>query len=128
MRVSHHTNDCKKADGTTCDKCKRNHHRSLHNEKKEDPSQFNLNPNATAFKGKRNPDVENPSVQGRDDTGASDPRNEPGVCPVQKVTVRDSDGNFKTLITCHVGHRLEHSCLRGPQSYWDYLVLKHTLL
>lgn len=25
-RGSHHTNDCKKADGTSCDKCKKNHH------------------------------------------------------------------------------------------------------
>ncbi len=31
---SHHTMECKKIDGTTCDKCKKNHHRSLHNERK----------------------------------------------------------------------------------------------
>ena len=29
---AHHTNSCKKPDGTTCDKCTRRHHRSLHNE------------------------------------------------------------------------------------------------
>jgi len=33
LRVSHHTNDCKRPDGTSCDKCKKNHHRSLDNEK-----------------------------------------------------------------------------------------------
>ena len=29
----HHTNGCKKPDGSTCNKCRKNHHRSLHNEK-----------------------------------------------------------------------------------------------
>ena len=28
---AHHTKDCKKGDGVTCDKCKKNHQRSLHN-------------------------------------------------------------------------------------------------
>ena len=37
LRVSNHTNDCKKADGTSCDKCKKNHHRSLHSEKNNKP-------------------------------------------------------------------------------------------
>ena len=32
LRV-HHTNSCKIPDGTTCDKCTRHHHRSLHNER-----------------------------------------------------------------------------------------------
>ena len=45
---THHTNDCSKADGTTCDKCKRNHHRFLHSEKKEHPNN-NLNPNDPPF-------------------------------------------------------------------------------
>ena len=69
LRVSHHTNDCTKADGTTCDKCKRNHHRSLHNEKKVDPSKSNLDPDAPAFNNKRSPDQaesKNNSVQGRE--------------------------------------------------------------
>jgi hypothetical protein len=44
----HHTKDCKKTDGTTCDKCKKNHHRSLHNDKKA-PVNPPLNPNAASF-------------------------------------------------------------------------------
>ena len=56
LRVSRHTSDCAKADGTTCGKCKRNHHRSLHNEKKEDPSKSNLDPNAPAFNNRKSPD------------------------------------------------------------------------
>ena len=42
----HYTNDCKKPDGTTCDKCKKNHHRSLHNE----TINSNLSPNAVPFR------------------------------------------------------------------------------
>ena len=30
---AHHTNSCKKTHGTTCDRCTRRHHRSLHNER-----------------------------------------------------------------------------------------------
>ena len=56
LRVSHYTNDCTKADGTTCGKCKRNHHRSLHNEKKEDPLKSNLDPDAPAFNDRKSPD------------------------------------------------------------------------
>jgi hypothetical protein len=28
---AHHTKDCKKGNGVTCDKCKKNHQRSLQN-------------------------------------------------------------------------------------------------
>ena len=79
--MSHHTNDCTKADGTTCDKCKRNHYRSLHNEKKVDPSKSNLDPDTPTF-NKRSPDqveCKNNSVQGRDNEGANDVKNVPGV-------------------------------------------------
>lgn len=31
-KIAHHTNDCKKPDGLTCNKCSKKHHRSLHNE------------------------------------------------------------------------------------------------
>ena len=100
--MSHHTNDdCTKADGTTCGKCKRNHHSSLHNEKKEDPSKSNLDPEAPTFNNRKSPDQaesKNNSVQGRDNEGANNVQNVLGVCPVQKIKVRDSEGNFKTLI------------------------------
>lgn len=101
LRVSHYTNDGTKADGTTCGKCKRNHHRSLHNEKKEDPLKPNVGPDAPAFNDRKSPDQDeskNNSVQGRDNEGANNVKNVPGVCPVQKIRVRDSEGNFKTLI------------------------------
>ena len=48
LRAPHHTNDCRKPDGTSCDKCKKNHHRTLHNEKK-DPLSYNLSSNALPF-------------------------------------------------------------------------------
>ena len=80
---------------------KRNHHRSFHNEKKVYPSKSNLDPNAPTFNSKRSPDQaksKKNSVQGRDNEGANNVKNVPGVCPVKKIRGRGSEGNFKTLI------------------------------
>ena len=99
LRVSHHTNDCKRADGTSCDKCKKNHHRSLHNEKKNEPLQSNLHPDAQIFTGQSTlPEAENRSIQGKDNEETRDIKNVLGICPVQKVKVKDSDGNFADLL------------------------------
>ena len=60
-----------------------------------------MDPDAPAF-NKRSPDQaesKNNSVQGRDNEGANNVKNVPGVCPVQKIRVRGSEGNFKTLIS-----------------------------
>lgn len=127
--MSHYTNDGTKADGTTCGKCKRNHHRSLHNEKKEDPLKPNVGPDAPAFNDRKSPDQDeskNNSVQGRDNEGANNVKNVPGVCPVQKIRVRDSEGDFKTLIamldtgsnTSPFSKRATKLlCLSGPQTH-----------
>ena len=45
---AHHTNDCKKPDGSTCDKCRKSHHRSLHNDRTGETN-TNLNPKAAPF-------------------------------------------------------------------------------
>ena len=45
---SHHTTECKKIDGIICDECKKNHHRSLHNERKN-PDPPTLDPRAPPF-------------------------------------------------------------------------------
>ena len=108
---------------------KRNHHRSFHNEKKVYPSKSNLDPNAPTFNSKRSPDQaksKKNSVQGRDNEGANNVKNVPGVCPVQKIRVRDSEGNFKTLIamldtgsnTSPFSKRAAKLlCLSGPQTH-----------
>ena len=65
------------------------------------PSKSNLDPNAPAFNNKRSPDQaesKNNSVQGRDNEGANNVKNVPGLCPVQKFRGRGSEGNFKTLM------------------------------
>ena len=73
LRGSHHTNDCKKADGTSCDKCKKNHHRSLHNEKKSEPLESNLRRAAPIFTSQITPPVvENRSIQGSDNEKTSE--------------------------------------------------------
>ena len=43
----HHTNVCEKPDGSTCDKCTRRHHRTLHNEQFV-PANFSLQVNPQA--------------------------------------------------------------------------------
>lgn len=109
LRVSHHTNDCKRADGTSCDKCKKNHHRSLHDEKKNDSLQSNLSPNTPPFISQSTPPEveENRNIQGRDNEEIKDVRDVPGVCPVQKGQSQRQRRNLQRL-TCHVGHWLEH--------------------
>ena len=91
-----------------------------------DSSKSNLDPDAPAF-NKRSPDQaesKNNSVQGRDNEGANDVKNVPGVCPVQKIRVRDSEGNFKTLIAmldtgiCLLSERTAKLLgLSGPQTH-----------
>ena len=99
LRGSHHTNDCKKADGTSCDKCKKNHHRSLHNEKKSEPLESNLRPAAPVFTSQFTPPVvENRSIRGSDNEKTSGVRNVLGICPVQKIKIRDCDGNLNELL------------------------------
>ena len=99
LRVSHHTNDCKRADGRSCDKCKKNHHRSLYNEKKNEPLQSNMSPDAQIFTGQNIlPEVKNRNIQGKVNEETRDVKNILGICAVQKVKVRDSDGNFADLL------------------------------
>ena len=86
----HHTNDCKKQDGTTCDKCRRNHHRSLHNE----TFYSNLNPNAASYRT---------HDSGEGNTNCTADRKKDfklitGLCPVQKVKVMDSGGTLIEML------------------------------
>ena len=110
LRGSHHTKDCKRPDGQTCDKCTKNHHRSLHAEK-VDPSLFKgstegstgssqarLNPKAPPFPNQDNPtSSDNNNVQGKDkQTSAA--VNVAGMCPVQKVMIKDADGELIEIL------------------------------
>ena len=78
QRVSHHTKDCKRADSISCDKCKKNHHNSLHNEK-------NNKSYASIFRSQGSPSaVENRSIQEMDNEKTREVRNILGICPMQK--------------------------------------------
>ena len=100
----HHTNVCKKPDGSTCDKCTRRHHRTLHNEQFV-PANPSLNPQAAPYTNSMQ-GASNYSMQGTSnvtghwaETQASTlniqlARNVPGQCPVQKVKIKDKDGNL----------------------------------
>ena len=100
----HHTNVCKKPDGSTCDRCRRRHHRTLHNEQFV-PANSSLNPQAAPYTNSMQ-GASNHSRQGTSnvpghwaETQAStlniqQARNVPGQCPVQKVKIKDKDGNL----------------------------------
>lgn len=101
--LNHHTDNCRKTDGTTCDKCNRRHHRSLHNERN---SSTNLNPNATSFISS-NQETDTGSVQRenskKEETQETDTKNVQGsnlenniigLCPVQKIKIRDKEGSL----------------------------------
>ena len=81
---AHHTNSCKKPDGTTCDKCTRRHHRSLHNERV--PLANSDQSTETLPSANESQEASNHNVQGETSV--------PAICPVQKVKIRGQNGNF----------------------------------
>ena len=92
----HHTRDCKQIDGSTCDKCKKNHHRSLHNDRKG-PKTPNLDPNAAPFQ-----DPNHNAVNNNADTNTvkqqCDIKTVAGLLPIQKVKVENSEGEFIEIL------------------------------
>ena len=58
----HHTNDCKKPDGTMCNKCPRRHHKFLHNDRLTSVNS-NLNPEVALFTN-ASQEIENHSKEG----------------------------------------------------------------
>ena len=95
---SHHTKDCWKAEGTSCDKCKKDHHRSLHNEKKGSneenvPSPSSLNPGAPSFTNPGNTTSKNNNTQTIATTGVGKKATTvAGLCPIQKILIFDVNG------------------------------------
>ena len=86
---NHHTNHCTKPHGNTCNKCTRRHHRSLHNNRIPPAVNSSLDPEAVPF-ASASQEANNHNVQGE--------RNIPGLCPVQKVKIKDKDGNFVEVL------------------------------
>ena len=96
---AHHTNDCKKPDGSTCDKCRKNHHRCLHNEKTGETN-TSLNPKAPPFQSQfQGPTpTSNGNIQGNAVHQKSKLKPVTGLCPVQKVKVMNKNGNFVEVL------------------------------
>lgn len=100
LRGSYHTNDRKKADGTSCDKCKKNHHRSLHSERKSKPLESNLRPVAPVLISQVTPPVaENRSIQ-RSNVKISDVQNVLGICLVQKSRLETAMETSTSYLLC----------------------------
>ena len=91
LRASHHTDDCKKANGTACDKCKKNHHRSLHSERKDSTNSSNTEARPTTD-GKVSSETNN--VHGTFASLEKRSKIASAVCPVQKVKILSNDGDF----------------------------------
>ena len=95
---SHHTKDCWKAEGTSCDKCKKDHHRSLHNEKKGSneesvPSPSSLNPEVPPFTNPGNSTSKNNNAQTIATAGVEKKATiVAGLCPIQKILIFDVNG------------------------------------
>ena len=116
LRASHHTNDCKKGDGTSCDKCKKNHHRSLHNDKKV--SAVNVEEEEVT--------AENHNLQSKAVEHEKKVRTSTALCPVQKVKILNNkgesieclamldSGSNQSLLSKKVAKQLE---LKGPTTH-----------
>ena len=104
-----YANVCKKPDGSTCDKCTRRRHRTIHNEQFV-PANSSLNPQAPPYTNSMQ-SASTHSIQGTSnvlghwaETQASTlniqkTRNIPGQCPVQKVKIKDKDRNLVETLT-----------------------------
>jgi hypothetical protein len=83
---SHHTNSCSKPDGASCNKCEHRHHKSLHNDgyggKNKEP------PVTEQYDTKTY--INNTHFQGSSKI--------PGFLPVQKIKIKDVDGNSQEYI------------------------------
>ena len=124
LRAPHQSNDCKRADGTTCGNCKKNYHRSLHNDKRNEPMQSSLSHDATIFGSQGTPpEVENRSIQGRDGEQTQDVKSVLGICTVQKVKIRDSG---TTYLPCWILAQTRAFYPNELRNGLEYLVLKRT--
>ena len=95
----HHTRNCRKPDGSTCDKCRKNHHRSLHNDKIGETSS-SPNPRASSFQSQcqapsstLNGNIQENAVHHKDNFKLIT-----GLCPVQKVGVINGNGEFVEVL------------------------------
>ena len=96
---AHHTNDCKKPDGSTCHKCRKNHHRSLHNDRTGETN-TTLNPKAAPFQSQfQGPSTtSNGNIQGNAVYQKAKLKPVTGLCPVQKVKLMNRNGNFVEVL------------------------------
>ena len=95
----HHTSNCRKPDGSTCDKCRKNYHRSLHNDKIGETSS-SPNPRSSSFQSQcqapsstSNGNIQENAVHHKEKLKLIT-----GLCPVQKVGVMNGNGEFVEVL------------------------------
>ena len=127
---SHHTKDCKKSDCTTCSRCKKNHHRYLHN-KRKDQEKPPLDPNAVPVQTHDDNTVRHADMNTLKHN--SDVKTVTGLLQVQKIKVDNSKGELiqilamQTLVLIQV-FSLKQQLKKLGLSVWGAISAKITQL
>ena len=127
LKVSYHRNYYKRADGSSCDKYRRNHHRALYNETKNEPFQSNLSPYEPTSISQGTPlELESCNIQGRDNKETKDVNYVSGICPVLKIRSEAATKHSTIYLPCQTpaGTRLSYS--KELQNNWEYPVYIRT--
>ncbi|XP_028417504.1 uncharacterized protein LOC114541904 [Dendronephthya gigantea] len=95
--MTHHTNTCKKADGTTCKQCTKPHHYSLHNYRRN-PESVKLNQHFNPLTSEINIERSPKSTLETQNGNVQENNKIKGICPVQKIRVRNKDGEFVEIL------------------------------
>ena len=96
--MTHHTNTCKKPDGTTCKQCTKPHHYSLHNNRRNSYSTVNLNQQFNPLTSEINIETSTKSVLETQNSNVQENDKIKGICPVQKIRVRNKYGEFVEIL------------------------------
>ena len=96
--MTHHTNTCKKPNGTTCKQCPKNHHYLLHNNSRNSDGIVNVNQQFDQSIPKINPEPSSESPVETQSNNVQKCNTVKGICPVQKLRVRNKNGEFVEIL------------------------------
>ena len=99
--MTHHTNLCKKTDGTTCKQCTKHHHYSLHNNRRNSDGNAHFNQQFDASKleaGKINIETSSKPTIKTQNNNVQEYNKIKGVCPIQTVRIRNKNGEFVEIL------------------------------
>ena len=92
--MAHHTNLCKKPDEATCKQCTKRHHYSFHNSRRNLDNISNFNQQFDPQKPQTDPETLSKRTIKAQNHNVHEHNVIKGVCPVQKVRVKNKNGEF----------------------------------